>query len=160
MLRRFVLAVAVAMSSAALAGCGNSAGLFPVSGKVLYRGEPAAGAVVYFHRQAKPGSASQTIPYGIVEDDGSFEVTSDDLGNGASPGSYIVLVEWRDYSGDNVTVTPSKGKGKGKVKQVKRSRIRSGSDRLKGRYFDISKPLLHAEVKAEKNPLAPFELTD
>ena len=32
------------------AGCGSPAGLVPVSGKVLYRGEPAAGAVVYFHR--------------------------------------------------------------------------------------------------------------
>ena len=38
-------------------GCGSPAGLVPVSGKVLYRGEPAAGAVVYFHRQAEPGSA-------------------------------------------------------------------------------------------------------
>ena len=156
MLRRSVLVMAVAMASAALAGCGNSAGLFPVSGKVVYRGEPAAGAVVYFHRQMEPGSPSESIPYGIVEDDGSFLLTSDDIGNGARPGSYIVLVEWRDGSGDRVDVPTRKGK----VKQVKRVRLRSGTDRLKGRYFDISKPLLHTEVKAESNRLAPFELTD
>ena len=156
MLKRLVLVMAAATSSAALAGCGNPAGLFPVSGKVLYRGEPTAGAVVYFHRQAKPGDPSRPIPYGIVEDDGRFELTSDDLGNGALPGSYVVLVEWRDNSGDRVEVTTSKGK----VKQVKRSRVRSGSDRLKGRYFNISKPLLTAEVKAEPNQLAAFELAD
>jgi hypothetical protein len=31
---------------------------------------------------------------------------------------------------------------------------------LKGRYFDIGKPLLHVEVKPETNQLPPFELTD
>lgn len=111
MLRRSVLVMAVAMASAALAGCGNSAGLFPVSGKVVYRGEPAAGAVVYFHRQMEPGSPSESIPYGIVEDDGSFLLTSDDIGNGARPGSYIVLVEWRDGSGDRVDVPTVQGQG-------------------------------------------------
>ncbi len=158
MLKRLFLVAAVAMSSTALEGCGNPAGLFPVSGKVLYRGEPAAGAVVYLHRQDKSGPSNPSIPYGIVEDDGSFEVMTEDVGYGATPGSYIVLVEWRDNSGDRVDVPT--GKGKGKIKKVKRTRIRSGSDRLKGRYFDISKPLLRAEVKAETNRLAPFELTD
>jgi hypothetical protein len=156
MLKRLVLVMAVAISSAALAGCGNTAGFFPVSGKVLYRGEPATGAVVYFHRHANPGAPNEPIHYGIVEDDGRFVLTSDDMGDGARPGSYTVLVEWRDNSGDRVVVTTSKGK----VKQVKRSRVRSGSDRLKGRYFNISQPLLTAEVKAEPNQLTPFELTD
>jgi hypothetical protein len=122
----------------------------------MYRGEPAAGAVVYFHRQMEPGSPSESVPYGIVEDDGSFRLASDDLGNGARPGAYTVLVEWRDGSGDRVDAPTRKGR----PKQVKRVRIRGGNDRLKGRYFDISKPLLRAEVKAESNPLAPFELTD
>jgi len=156
MLKRSVLMMAGAMVAAALAGCGNSAGRFPVSGKVVYRGEPAAGAVVYFHRQMEPGSPSESIPYGIVEDDGSFQLASDDIGNGARPGSYLVLVEWRDGSGDRVDVKTRKGK----PKQVKRVRLRGGTDRLKGRYFDISKPLLRADVKAESNQLAPFELTD
>ena len=48
----------VLASAIVAGGCGSPAGLVPVSGKVLYRGEPAAGAVVYFHRQAEPGSAS------------------------------------------------------------------------------------------------------
>jgi hypothetical protein len=137
-------------------GCGSPAGLVPVSGKVLYRGEPAAGAVVYFHRQAEPGSPSGTIPCGVVEDDGRFSLSTDGLGNGARPGSYTVLVEWRDEKGDGVVPVPARGK----AKLVKRSRVRSGPDRLKGRYLDIGKPLLHTEVVAGTSTLPPFELTD
>ena len=66
-------------------GCGGPAGLIPVSGKVLYRGEPAAGAVVYFHRQAEPGSSGGPIPFGIVEGDGTFSLTSDGLGRALAP---------------------------------------------------------------------------
>jgi hypothetical protein len=147
----YMLAAAIASG-----GCGSPAGLVPVSGKVLYRGEPAAGAVVYFHRQAEPGSASTPIPYGIVEDDGTYSLTTEGLGSGARPGTYTVLVEWRDTKGDGVTPV----KTRGNVKLVKRSRVRSGPDRLNGRYFDIAKPLLHADIAAGSNPLAPFELND
>ena len=49
-------------------------------------------------------------------------------------------------------------KSAGKSNLVKRSRVRSGPDRLNGRYFDISKPLLHAEVLPQSNTLDPFEL--
>ena len=56
-----------------LAGCGTPAGFFPVSGKVLYKGEPAAGAVVYFHREGPtPALVMSTLPVGIAEEDGSF----------------------------------------------------------------------------------------
>jgi hypothetical protein len=147
------LIVASAMGAG---GCSNPAGLVPVSGKVLYRGEPATGAVVFFHRQAEPGGASGPIPFGVVEDDGTFSLSTDGLGWGARPGTYTVLVEWRDGKGDGLTPV----KTNGKTKLVKRSRIRSGPDRLKGRYFDIAKPLLRAEVAAGSNSLPPFELTD
>jgi hypothetical protein len=137
-------------------GCGNPAGLVPISGKVLYHGEPAAGAVVFFHRQAEPGAPSGPIPSGVVEDDGSFSLSTDGLGWGARPGSYTVLVVWRDGKGDGLTTV----KTTGKTKVVKRSRIRSGPDRLNGRYFDIAKPLLHAEVAAGSPTLSSFELVD
>jgi hypothetical protein len=146
----------VLASAIGAGGCGSPAGLVPVSGKVMYHGEPAAGAVVYFHRQAEPGSASGPIPCGIVEEDGSFSLSTDGLGNGARPGNYSVLVEWRDEKGDGVVPV----KARGKARLVKRSRVRSGPDRLKGRYLDISKPLLHTEVAAGTSPLPPFELTD
>jgi hypothetical protein len=134
-------------------GCGNPPGFYPVSGSVLHKGEPAAGAVVYFHHQGSAPLSSPTIPYGIVQDDGSFYVTCDGLGNGCPPGRYAVLVEWRG-AGDGVVPVKSTGK----TKLVKRSRVRSGPDRLGSRYFDLSKPLLHAEVLPQSNTLPAFEL--
>ena len=142
-------------STMAVVGCGSPAGLVPVSGKVLYRGQPAAGAVVYFHRQAAPGTDGGAIPSGVVEDDGSFTLTTDGLGQGARPGSYVVLVEWREEKGDGVVPVKSLGH----TKLVKRSRVRAGVNRMKGRYLDISKPLLRTEVGPGTGPLA-FELVN
>ena len=156
MIRHFLLAAAATACGLAAAGCGNSAGLVPVSGKVTYKGEAASGAVVYFQRQSDTSSSRKPVPFGIVQSDGSFSLSSDDLGNGALPGTYTVLVEWRD--GKDSGVIPVKASGQSKV--VKRVRIHAGPDRLKGRYFDASKPLLYAEVKPGPNPLAPFELKD
>jgi hypothetical protein len=156
MLRRFVLVLAGSACTFPLAGCGNSAGLVPVSGKVLYKGEAASGAVVYFHPHGEPGTQRELVPFGVVQDDGRFSLTSDALGSGALPGSYSVLVEWRD--GKESGVVPVKGKGQTNL--VKRTRIHAGPDRLKGRYFDASKPLLQAEVMPGTNQLEPFELKD
>jgi hypothetical protein len=156
MVNRFVLTVAAVGLCSGAGGCGNPAGLAPVSGKVLYRGEPAAGAVVYFHEEGNAGGPHLPVPVGIAQDDGSFFLSSDTLGKGARPGKYAVFVEWKDMSGDGTVPVKSKGK----VKLVRRSRVRSGPDRLGGRYFNLSKPLLHAEVTPGSNKLAPFELSD
>jgi hypothetical protein len=163
MLKRLVLVMTVAISSAAQAGCGNSAGLFPVSGKVVYWGEPAAGAVVYFHRQGPPAASPHPIPSGIADDDGSFYLTCDGVGEGCPPGEYAVLVEWRGKPDLPLAQPkPGRAKGKGKTKEftVNKQMAREGVDRLKGRYFDIAKPLLHAEVAPQRTSLPPFELGD
>jgi hypothetical protein len=151
--RWFVILAGVSLSVSA-PGCGNPPGYYPVTGKVFYEGKPAAGAVVYFHAEGTPSPSPQSVPFGIVEDDGSFSLSCDGVGNGCPPGKYAVLIEWRDGAGDgNVPV-----KTVGKTKLVKRSRVRSGPDRLGGRYFNISKPLIHADVLPRSNPLDPFEL--
>jgi hypothetical protein len=142
-------------------GCGRRAGLYPVSGKVLYKGEPAAGAVVYFHREGPSPVPTSTIPFGIVEEDGSFYLTSDGEGDGCPPGKYAVLIEWKSKSETPVEQPkPSRVKGKSKAAPVNSRSTRNSVDRLKGRYFDISKPLIHADVLPQSNLLAPFELVD
>ncbi len=156
MLRRMILVAAAASWSFSEAGCGDSAGIYPVSGKVLCKGEPAAGAVVYFHPEGDASVARDVIPHATVEDDGSFLLSSGDLGSGARPGKYAVLVQWRDPAGDGIV--PASERSKSKL--TKRSRMRLGPDRLKGRYFDISQPLLHVLVKPESNQLPPFELVN
>jgi hypothetical protein len=163
MIRRLGLVLATASGSLAAPGCGNPPGLYPVYGKVSYEGEPAVGAVVYFHREGLSAASPRAIPSGIVENDGSFTLTCDGVGDGCPPGEYAVLVEWRGKSETPLAQPkPKPSRVKGKVKQftVNRQMARQGVDRLKGRYFDIAKPLLHAKVEPHRNTLPPFELSD
>jgi hypothetical protein len=131
---------AVAVCALACSSCGSS-GLYPVSGLVTYKGQPAEGAVVFFRRTGADPLNEQTI-MGIVRQDGSFTLVCGSMGEGAPPGEYAVLVEWRQSS----------NQAKGQAQK--------GPDRLEGRYADPNRPLLHAVIKAERNELAPFELTD
>jgi hypothetical protein len=140
MLRLSGLTLATAFTLCCI-GCGQSNGLYPVSGKLLYKGTPAAGATVYFHRKnATDGLAEQTLQ-GVVADDGRFSLASP-AGTGAKPGEYVVLVEWKEGA----------GKKKG------RSPGLNAPDRLRHRYLNPNKPLLQAEVKPMSNTLPPFEL--
>ena len=123
------------------ASCGNQNRIYPVSGKVTYRGSPAPGAAVFFRRQGGDSGNEPTV-MGIVQADGSFELVCGPLGKGAPPGDYTVLIEWKRV--------PGQGKG----------RPQTGPDRLKGRYADPNHPLLHATVEARANHLPPFDLTD
>jgi hypothetical protein len=129
--------------SAALAlvciSCSN--GLSPVSGKVVYQGQPAAGAAVFFKRQGGDPMNEHMI-MGLVQEDGSFTLVCGAQGTGALPGDYDVLIEWKQG--------PNRGKG----------RTRTLPDKLKGRYADPNRPRFHATIKPGTNMLPPFELTD
>jgi hypothetical protein len=115
--------------------------LYPVSGKVTYRGAPARGAAVFFYRRgADPLNEHMTM--GVVQDDGSFELVCGPLGKGAPPGEYDVVIQWKQVSG-----------------QIKGG-PRHGPDKLQGRYADPKHPRLHATVQAKANSLPPFDLTD
>ena len=91
--------------SAALAlvciSCSN--GLSPVSGKVVYQGQPAAGAAVFFKRQGGDPMNEHMI-MGLVQEDGSFTLVCGAQGTGALPGDYDVLIEWKQG--------PNRGKGR------------------------------------------------
>jgi hypothetical protein len=121
--------------------CGNKSTLQPVSGQVTYQGTPASGATVVFHRQGGDPMNEHMI-MGIVQEDGSFELVCGSLGKGAPCGEYDVLIEWKPVSGQ------SKG------------RPQHGPDKLKGRYADPKRPGFRVTIKAERNDLAPFILTE
>ena len=131
----------IAAVALACASCGNPHNLYPVSGKVTYRGVPAAGANVLFFRQGGDRQNEHLI-MGIVGQDGSFALDCGPLGKGAPPGHYDVLIAWKQVS--------HQAKG-----QPQKS-----PDRLKGRYADPKHARLHAVVKAQNNELQPFELMD
>jgi hypothetical protein len=136
--KHLTLAAAVAL---ACTGCRGSRGLYPVSGKVMYQGEPAAGAYVFFRRpDADP--VNTALVMGVVKEDGSFTLYSGEH-EGAAPGAYAVLIQWRQGA--------SPGAG---------ARRQRPPDRIGGRYADPEHPRLQAVVKAEANQLPPFELVD
>jgi hypothetical protein len=121
-------------------GCGYSSGQFPVTGKVLYKGEPAAGATVTFLRKEADRRKESPVQ-GVVREDGSFTLAGPG-GPGALPGEYVVLIEWKEGA----------GKSKGRAPAL------SAPDRLKGRYLDPNNPVLTAKVEPATNQLPPFEL--
>ena len=139
-----------------LAGCGSSNGLVPVNGRVLYKGQPAVGARLHFHRQdAAPTAQPAPIPWAIVDDEGRFVLTAGDLGQGAPAGRYAVLVSWpEDREVGPSPVVGTTGRRRGPAAD------RSSNDRLKGRYLDLTTPRIVAEVKPGSRELDPFELDD
>jgi hypothetical protein len=136
-----------------------------VSGKVLFEGKPAGGATVTFVPEGLPQSGKENIsPSGVTDEDGNFQLSYGDKGLGAPAGKYAVMVVWRKYGPSSETsgTTPtfkSKRTKKEESRDEKRDR-KLAPDLLKGRYSDVSKPLLRAEVKSETNHLPPFELVD
>jgi hypothetical protein len=136
-----LLGYATAVIGLACTSCGNSNNLYPVSGTVTFKGQPAGGAAVFFHRQGSDPMNEHAI-MGIVGDDGYFTLVCGPLGEGVPPGDYDVLIQWRQ------DLNQAKGLA------------RKARDRLKGRYADSKRPRFHAVVKAETNHLPPFELTD
>jgi hypothetical protein len=78
-----------------LAGCKGEARVpvFPVTGQVnTFDGEIPAGANVTLHAQSPvPGDVA---PVGKVQPDGSFQIGTYDVADGAPAGEYVVTVEW------------------------------------------------------------------
>jgi hypothetical protein len=108
---------------------------------VLHNGEPATGAVVYFHRKGDADRLHEHVPQGVVGEDGTFTLASP-AGAGALPGEYAVLIEWKVGAGK------LRGRGPGLA----------SPDRFQGRYMNADNPQFTTEVKAERNRLGAFEL--
>ncbi len=169
MIRSRVAVIVLPALALMLSSCGGTAeGLASATGKVVCDGQPAAGAILYFHRQpgepAPPPSAAGVIPSAVVSDDGSFVVESASLGRGAAPGKYNVLVQWPEPdesvaagAGSKTKTTRVRGKQIVVAKHDKLDPV--PSDRLKGRYSDSSKPQLKAEIKPGSTDLGTLEIT-
>ena len=89
--RASALAVALVWLSS---GCGKDAHnqtLFPVSGKVSYKGEPLTTGTVILIADNGKGNATKHEPRGPIDEHGNFQVTT--AGQpGAPPGWYKVAV--------------------------------------------------------------------
>jgi hypothetical protein len=131
---RLVLLAALAAATS----CGGGKGLATVRGQVFYEGQPAEGAVVYFHPEGDTGTPPAPRPSGKVGADGWFELTTEARGKGAPPGRYLVTVVWRRNLGG-----PDDNE----------------QNLLPPRYMSPATSKLSAEVKEGSNELPPFRLT-
>jgi len=81
--------------SVATLGCGGESrvSVVPVSGKVTFQGTAPAGAQVVLHPVTRSDETS-VAPSGTVKEDGSFQISAYDQGDGAPPGEYVATVQW------------------------------------------------------------------
>jgi hypothetical protein len=159
----FVAALAMILASAA--SCSRSGpGFYPVYGKVTYKGQPATGASVHFHREGATGEEEVNFPIGVVDEAGNYTLAVEGVGSGALPGKYKVLVRWSSVKEPTAPAAPVGGKKSkqrpGESIAEQRRDPKSESDRLNFRYFHLDKPLLFAEVKPETNNIPAFDLED
>lgn len=83
--KTYALLVAAVLTSL-VPGCGTSE-YRPVSGIVTVEGEPLKTGRIKFHpEEGRPAS-------GVINQDGSYSLTTIDEGDGAKPGEYKVTVE-------------------------------------------------------------------
>lgn len=73
--------------------------VYPVSGRVLVDGEPAADCLVFLHRTFDDDHPRRVSPYGTTDATGVFKINSYSVGDGAPAGEYVVTLEWRERSG-------------------------------------------------------------
>lgn len=79
------------------AGCGGDdweVATYPAQGRILINGEPPAGAVLELHAVGDEPDVRNSRPWAIVQDNGSFTLTTYESGDGAPAGEYAVTVRW------------------------------------------------------------------
>lgn len=124
-----------------LPGCGRSGTgveVFPVHGEVFFNGKPAAGAAVHLH----PLDGDDRAPgFAIVQEDGSFEMSTFGTNDGAEPGDYAVTINWRteEKIDDEIVTSP---------------------DLLGERYSKVETSGLKVTVTEGENVLPRYDLND
>jgi hypothetical protein len=123
-----------------ICSCSANKRVYPVSGKVLFEGKPAARAIVKFYAvdAAEKQGGQAVVPQGIVGEDGSFRLTTYRSEDGAPAGKYNVSVFWAN---------PSKG-GDDYDKPL-----------IPARYLNAETSGLTAVVEERATELPPFQLT-
>lgn len=124
----------------------------PAGGKVVVKGMKVVpvGALVVFHPK-DPGfeKIMSGKPFGKVEKDGTFKLTSFETGDGAPAAEYGVTIVWN---------APAGGENKPQFSMSSEGGGASGPDRLGGRYGKPTQPLLTAKVEKGAPNQFTFEL--
>jgi hypothetical protein len=83
---RYALIASIVLAT--VTGCATPPPFFKVSGKAMYKGKPLTTGVVGFHHT----DAKSPLVTGQVGEDGAFQLTTKNPGDGAAPGEYMVTV--------------------------------------------------------------------
>ena len=125
--------------------CAKGPVLYPVNGKVLYKGKEVNGAVVTFHpKGADPVTAIR--PVGLTGEDGTFKLTTGQH-VGAPAGEYVVTFIW-----------PKEVTAKKKTTELDFNMGSETYDVLAGAYADVGKSKIKVEIKQRETKLGPFKL--
>ncbi len=121
-----------------LGGCGpTSEKLSEVSGKVFVGGKPAEGAVVILVPASAIDDPNAPRPRGVVDSAGDFTLATYNVGNGARPGDYVVVISWFDANAREQT---------------------NPKNKISDQFADPKKTPLRATVKEEPTVLEPFKV--
>ena len=147
--RRFLGALAVAVSTVALAGCGGDGRELRarVIGTVTYRGKPLAGAAISF----LPETVGWRSGIGKTDAEGKFVLGSYDPDDGVPVGKCKVAISLRG---------PPKKLPKGAGEAFNDMIMDSGDPVIPLKYFNPETSKLTAEVIAGKTNEFTFDLVD
>ena len=125
-------------------GCGASDGkikVYPVSGKVLVKGQPAAGArVVFYPTVDEIDGKKLPTPGGEADESGEYRLESYTSKDGAPAGDYKVGITWLAPPPPNATG------------------IFDQKDRLAGRFSNPQSSKRTAHIEKGGAEVPPFEL--
>lgn len=151
---RVVAAAWLCTACVSCTGDAPTSALYPVQGKITYKGEPAEGAIVSLQPDGDAPLTKQgnsIVPMGIAGVDGSFSISCSGLGDGAPAGKYKVLITWRPNS--KIPAAKKLITSKKKRSTDYDPDALMPADAFNGKYSNPAKPLYNTEVKAESNQL-------
>jgi len=90
------IALVFLYATALIAGCGKTNDqkpVYPVNGKVTFKGEPTDGAMITFHPLNDPNPRALRS-HATVDKNGQYKLTTYLTGDGAPAGEYTVTIYW------------------------------------------------------------------
>lgn len=150
--RRMCLTLTCGLLATAFQACSSrDARLCPVTGTVVYRGQPVEGAAVAF----RPQGGGQLVT-GTTDAQGRFKLTTFKLGDGARPGKYVVSVSKYGLPGAAASSRPVSMDEAAKAPPA----VVESRNALPAKYADPTRSAMELEVRENGANDFKIELTD
>jgi len=108
----------------------------PATGRVTINGQPPEGAIVHLYPVDEKADIRNSRPWGIVQEDGTYRLSTYERDDGAPPGTYKFTIKWPfDYTKP------------------------STADRLNHRFDSPEESQWTVTVEPDKTELEPIALT-